>query len=42
MELTTMLILVLVAFYLGWTVGKAIEKKKATDFLVELRQEVIR
>jgi len=42
MGLTAMLILALVAFYLGWLVGKGLEKKKATAFLLELRQEVIR
>lgn len=42
MELTAMLILVLLAFYLGWMVGKTLEKKKADDFLLELRREVAR
>lgn len=42
MEPLAMLILVLLAFYLGWTAGKALENKKATAFLLELKQEVTR
>lgn len=40
MESLAMLILVLLAFYLGWTVGKGLENKKATEYLIELRKEV--
>jgi hypothetical protein len=41
MELLAMLVPVLVAFYLGWLVGKGLENKKATAFLLELKEEVI-